>query len=244
MCNLKNASRRAVAATLLFTSLFACNRQDEEIIPSRKRALPDASTNADGTAARTDASLVLAVTGQTPLHTAIGQMWGGSLTSTTWYGNRWRGGYNFHPTVNGTVTALAVRMPAAGTYKVSIWDAATAKLLGNAVINQPVGGQLASGKMYTYAAGDIISYTVPVKANKQYVVAVDGYTSQAYYTFGVAAAIPNKKFMPLTAGKVVINHGCWTFLPGPATNVDFVTYPGNHNFSSTVLYGYPDIVLQ
>jgi hypothetical protein len=60
----------------------------------------------------------------------------------------------------------------------------------------------------------------------------------------VAAAIPNKKFMPLTAGKVVINHGCWTFLPGPATNVDFVTYPGNHNFSSTVLYGYPDIVLQ
>ena len=243
MGNLKNAARRAVAATLLGTALFACNRQDELVIPTRKRALPDASTHTDP-ADRTDAAQALTLTGQTPLHTAIGQMGGGSLTSAVWYGNRWRGGYKFHPTVNGTVTALAVRMPAAGSYKVSIWDAATAKLLGNAVINQPVGGQLASGKMYTYAAGDIISYTVPVKANKQYVVAVDGYTGQAYYAFQVSPAIPNKKFMPLTAGKVVIDHGCWTYLPGPATNVDFVTYPGNHSLSTTVLYGYPDIVLQ
>ncbi len=241
---LKNASRRGIAAALLMTALFACNRQDEKVTPSKTPALPDAATHADGSAARTDASQLLTTTGQTPLHTTVQQMWGGNLESYNWTGSRWRGGYKFHPTVNGTVTALAVRMPAPGSYKVSIWDAATAKLLGNAVIEQKVGGQLTSGKMYTFLGGQILSYTVPVKANKQYVVAVDGYTSQTYYTFNVAAASSNGKFMPTTSGKVVIEHGCWTYLPGPATNIDFVTYPGNHNISYSVLYGYPDINLQ
>ena len=59
--------------------------------------------------------------------------------STATVGANYSVGFQFTPKVNGKLTQLAINLPDAGDYKISIWDIATETLLTQTTVNQSYG---------------------------------------------------------------------------------------------------------
>lgn len=134
-------------------------------------------------------------------------------------------GFKFTVTQNGKVTKLASRMPQAGTYRVTLWDAsATPKVaLATANITQSAGA-------LTYQAITAASLTT----GKDYMVTV--WSSGQWYEIRPAAPATTFAY-PIVIGSISISGYQW--IGTAATPQTFPT-----NSETTYVAGVPDLEFQ
>lgn len=134
-------------------------------------------------------------------------------------------GMKFTVTQNGKVTKLASRMPQAGTYRITLWDASVTPkvVLGTANITQTAGA-------LTYQAITPVSLTT----GKDYVVTV--WSSGQWYEIRPAA--PAVAFTyPIVIGSISISGYQW--VSSAASPQTFPT-----NAETTYVAGLPDFEFQ
>lgn len=106
-------------------------------------------------------------------------------------------GLRFHSTVNGKITKLGCRMPAAGTYTVSLWEFASHNLLAQAQV------VITNTSDFTYAS--ISPVLIPAMNN--YLISVNstsGGASKPYYQLFKKPS-PAASIYPFSAGSIVID---------------------------------------
>jgi hypothetical protein len=117
-------------------------------------------------------------------------------------------GFVFTSSKNGLITALGANMPyVGGTYTVSLWDYDTKQMLKQYPVTIPT-----MGFGFTYVDMEAKSETVPIVANKKYVVSVFiktiGLEKWPYYYLlmkgGNNSAV---NFLPFTQGSLTLLNG-------------------------------------
>jgi hypothetical protein len=144
-------------------------------------------------------------------------------------------GFVFQSSKNGLITSLGVNLPyAGGTYTVSLWDYDSRQLLKQYPVTVTT-----TGFGFAYVDMEAISESVPIIANKKYVVSVfiktDGSSKWPYYYLlrsGVNnTAVP---FLPFTQGSLTLLNGQTILTSSPA-------FPVNQVYHMDILNGLCDI---
>jgi len=144
-------------------------------------------------------------------------------------------GFVFQSSKNGLITALGVNMPyVSGTYTVSLWDYDTRQLLKQYPISIAI-----KGFGFAYVDLEAISETIPIVADKKYVVSVFiktiGLEKWPYYYLlmkgGNNSAV---NFLPFTQGSLTLLNGQTLLTSSPA-------FPENMVYHMDILNGLCDV---
>ncbi|HEY6064480.1 MAG TPA: DUF4082 domain-containing protein, partial [Chitinophagaceae bacterium] len=144
-------------------------------------------------------------------------------------------GFVFQSSKNGLITSLGVNLPyVGGTYTVSLWDYDTRQLLKQYPVTVTT-----MGFGFAYVDMEAISETVPIVANKKYIVSVfiktNGLARWPFYYLLKSdsnnTAVP---FLPFTQGSLTLLNGQTLLTSSPA-------FPANQVYHMDILNGLCDI---
>ena len=148
---------------------------------------------------------------------------GGTTTTGTRTSGPWELGVVISTSTNGKITQLGARMPEPGTYRITIWDAAT-----KAVLRQKSVEQTAPDKL---VLADIDA--LPVAANTtKLVVSVNSQSAGANKKYFFASN--GGAFLPFAKGSILVESACYR-LTAPAV------FPDGVKDIKSEMYGYPDV---
>jgi hypothetical protein len=187
----------SVYALLGLTLLFSACKKDEEVIPTEN---PFASFLADST------TVIEAINNDEDAYEL---------------------GYEFTSSKAATLTELGARMPKAGTYQVTLWDAETGKSIVQANVTQSKDAMSASTSVAKTA----------LTAGKYYRISVYS-ENKAYYEIYLKNTEQEVKaarigMFPIVKGNITISNSFYS--------EDKSEYP---NSQTDYFYGYPEFKIQ
>jgi hypothetical protein len=148
---------------------------------------------------------------------------GGTTTTGTRSSGPWELGIVISSSTNGKITQVGARMPEPGTYRITIWDAAT-----KAVLRQKSVEQTAPDKL---VLADIDA--LPVAANTtKLVVSVNSQSAGTNKKYFFASN--GGSFLPFAKGSILVESACYR-LTAPAV------FPDGAKDIKSEMYGYPDV---
>jgi hypothetical protein len=106
-------------------------------------------------------------------------------------------GLKFHSTINGNITKLGCRMPAAGTYTVTLWDFTSHNQLAQAQVTTTSSSEFAYTSITPVPMSDLNTFVISVNSTS-------GGTAKAYYQLYKKPS-PSIGIYPITAGNIVID---------------------------------------
>lgn len=136
-------------------------------------------------------------------------------------------GLKFHSTINGKIKKLGCRMPAAGTYTLSLWDFSSHNLLAQAQVTITNTNDFAYTAITPGDISDINNYVVSVNSTS-------GGSVKPYYQL-FKKPTPTMSIYPMAVGKIVIDE--------PLYKAGANAFPDYNNASDfPYLRGLADIV--